>query len=1487
MSNTVNPGTFTRATEATYHDHEGLIRTAKSGQARMAGSRDVKNLITAAEDMTNGAWDVVDTGVTVDSATQVSWDGTDGADFGQTITIVDDGGGTGARTFVARVELSLASGTVSSDAALQVRLVGDALSGNFVSIGSEITSTAQVFSISASTDTAGTDVILQIRADDAITLNISKAQVEEVTGQTNQNPGEYVSTGVATGPELVVDPTFSDIATNWTATSGGTLSTPSTGTIRVTNGSFSSARPPAIPTVVGKQYVISADMVTLSGAVNGRIQVSNNADGTGATLIKGSLQAGDTGRGIFTATATTTYLYLNTNSATAGHYTEWQNPSFREADHGLNRDGVKAFSTLNGNTKEIRKFLDLDGTGDYASTPNPPQLLASDFRIDADIRFDAYSNGVTDNVIGHLADTSRRGWVLSMRGTGKILFSSSPDGTSGAQVAFESALHGLTDGARYTISAVYDHSAGAMSFYIDGVLLSTDSGGALTGIYYEETDPVAIGAIFGGTGDDTPGQVFSVQVRQSTDVAASPIIDFNAEDHTGGSTLTSSTTGEVWTFNADAFIDYEETGVVTEATGPAVSKGQWIELDGASGTYVSTPDNGAFPTESHVLGGYAMLRDWTPSDSALLIGKWTTSGNQRSVVLNLHPNGTLQWVSSSDGLNVADNPESTVTHGFANGTGHWVFAIWDSDADEVTFWVSDQPSGTSLSDLNLVQLGAAVSTTATAIYDSTAEITVGAFDSGADNLLDGFVARAVVIDSTDPTATPVVDFNANDYEAGKTWETQSQVSSPNLITNGTFDSDLSGWSAGTDWSVVSGKAVDSGSNTTVSARKLVWEAPLTAGKRYRYSFEISDVSGGNPSFSLSSDLSLTGTTTIQTTSGDGTYTGTFTATSTREYVAFSGALATFKLDNVSVIELPDIWTLNGAAKAFSPLARWGDLPGSSSDDFSTPDSAALDITSDISLEAWAAPDDWVPAATDYLIGKYGSVGQRSYGLSIRTSGALGIFLSDDGSTTTLYQSTVATNFSDGVMYGVRVDVDFTNNEVKFYTTEDRPQTPASEVTWTQLGETVTLTIASIAASTATVRVGSLDSTNNNIAGKIAVARIYGGYGDSRTLKAEFDARTFTPGVSTATAPTGETWTANGNVTIEQNIPSTWDSDGPLGYLAEEARTNIALHSQDLSSTWVNVRSVDSQNYAIAPDGTKTANRLLDNSATGTNSVHIDQTVTVSSGNNTMSAYLKAGQLDWAVLQHFGFDDDGGTYFDLSNGVVGTVSGNHSDVGMEYVGNGWYRCWIVMSSTTDLSGDFEIYVAEADNDTIVDLDGTSSILIWGAQVEAGAFPTSYQPTTTASVARNADVLTYSTTGAADSFPMTMSAEAAPHQFDTAGYVVSVDSGGGANNRFQTNVTTGANPRTFVRVTGTEADITGSSGFVRGVPSNIAAAAAADDVELYFEGVSDGTPDTSANMPSGQDTIGIGINHADSFHLNGTVRKVKIFNKRLNDSQIENL
>lgn len=187
------------------------------------------------------------------------------------------------------------------------------------------------------------------------------------------------------------------------------------------------------------------------------------------------------------------------------------------------------------------------------------------------------------------------------------------------------------------------------------------------------------------------------------------------------------------------------------------------------------------------------------------------------------------------------------------------------------------------------------------------------------------------------------------------------------------------------------------------------------------------------------------------------------------------------------------------------------------------------------------------------------------------------------------------------------------------------------------------------------------------------------------------------------------------------------------------RTNICLQSEDLSVTWGNILSVDAQSQGVAPDGKNTANKLTDDSSTGTGGAQIRQAITIDdSTQHTLSAHLKADQLNWARLLVTLAGNSPAVYFDLNNGVVGTETGTVDSSSIIDIGDSWYRCIMTYTTTTESGSPLHrIYLADADTDAIVDLDGTSSIFVWGAQLETGDFASPYIPTTTESVSRAED------------------------------------------------------------------------------------------------------------------------------------------------------
>ena len=207
--------------------------------------------------------------------------------------------------------------------------------------------------------------------------------------------------------------------------------------------------------------------------------------------------------------------------------------------------------------------------------------------------------------------------------------------------------------------------------------------------------------------------------------------------------------------------------------------------------------------------------------------------------------------------------------------------------------------------------------------------------------------------------------------------------------------------------------------------------------------------------------------------------------------------------------------------------------------------------------------------------------------------------------------------------------------------------------------------------------------------------------------------------------------------------SEWVNEGLLH--ESEARTNLITYSEDFTdASWAKTRSLIALD-AVGPDGqANSAATLSDDSSTGNNDVRLQVNCTVSTTTDyTFSIFAKADQLSWMALRTTDFTTPSNqySYFDLSSGTLGTIGADHTAT-IEDVGNNWYRCSITFTTdASDTTGAVQIFLADADGDPNVDLDGTSSILIYGAQFEAGSTPSSYIPTTSGATAtRAAETLT---------------------------------------------------------------------------------------------------------------------------------------------------
>ena len=207
--------------------------------------------------------------------------------------------------------------------------------------------------------------------------------------------------------------------------------------------------------------------------------------------------------------------------------------------------------------------------------------------------------------------------------------------------------------------------------------------------------------------------------------------------------------------------------------------------------------------------------------------------------------------------------------------------------------------------------------------------------------------------------------------------------------------------------------------------------------------------------------------------------------------------------------------------------------------------------------------------------------------------------------------------------------------------------------------------------------------------------------------------------------------------------SAWVNEGLLH--ESEARTNLAPDSNAFNTFFKLNASIPSAN-ATGPDGETSAFTLSDDGSTGTGAVYVNHTsstyTVANSTSYTASIFAKADQLSWVLVQarDFTTPSNGGAYFDLSSKSVGTISAGFT-AKIEDFGGGWCRCSITFTTdTADTSGVVRVYLAASDGNLTVDLDGTSSILIYGAQLELGSTPSSYIPTSGATVTRAAETLT---------------------------------------------------------------------------------------------------------------------------------------------------
>ena len=205
--------------------------------------------------------------------------------------------------------------------------------------------------------------------------------------------------------------------------------------------------------------------------------------------------------------------------------------------------------------------------------------------------------------------------------------------------------------------------------------------------------------------------------------------------------------------------------------------------------------------------------------------------------------------------------------------------------------------------------------------------------------------------------------------------------------------------------------------------------------------------------------------------------------------------------------------------------------------------------------------------------------------------------------------------------------------------------------------------------------------------------------------------------------------------VATGVPRIDYTGGGCGkLLIEPQRTNLITYSEDFADAyWTKTNSSIVSNVGVSPDGTTTADRLVPDTSLATKHLIYKSSQSIE----CYSLFAKADGFNWLLLtSHSSTAPTArGTFFDLENGVIGE-KGNGQTAWMEDYGNGWWKCSIDGGSSS--SSIYAAFCCEVDdNANIAAPNGTDGIQIWGAENQDGVYPTSYIPTSGATVTRVRD------------------------------------------------------------------------------------------------------------------------------------------------------
>jgi hypothetical protein len=174
---------------------------------------------------------------------------------------------------------------------------------------------------------------------------------------------------------------------------------------------------------------------------------------------------------------------------------------------------------------------------------------------------------------------------------------------------------------------------------------------------------------------------------------------------------------------------------------------------------------------------------------------------------------------------------------------------------------------------------------------------------------------------------------------------------------------------------------------------------------------------------------------------------------------------------------------------------------------------------------------------------------------------------------------------------------------------------------------------------------------------------------------------------------------------------------------------LTFSEQFENAVWLPAGITTTSNSAVAPNGAVTADTITENAVVTTPHRFQRIDVTLTAGvTYTLSVYVKRGvgarQFQLGIT---GIGWLAKAYFDLSNGAIGYTQ--ECTASVTAVANDFYRVSMVVNATTSgVLGTFLAMTSSLLNSSeTYSGDGTSSIILWGAQLNEGETASDYVQT----------------------------------------------------------------------------------------------------------------------------------------------------------------